>query len=160
MWHGGGVGEQRPWVTPVGFGVVGLVIAANAAGDVGLGTSGESLIVTVGVAAYVATAMPFLLWANASSLVTVVLLLGMAASSALIHHGDPTSSGGVGLYLGIAFAPLRLDLRVAAVVSALSVLIFDPPGAGACGRGDGGAHHPGDRGPRSDRAGTVERRDL
>ena len=125
MWQRWGVGEQRPWLTPVGFALVGLVIAANAAGDVGLGTSGDALVVTVGVALYVVTAMLFLLWVDAPVPVTVALLLGMAGSSALIHHGDPTSSGGIGLYLGMAFAPLRLDVRTAAIVSAVGVLIFD-----------------------------------
>lgn len=112
-------------MTPVGFAVVGLVIAANAAGDVGLGTSGDALVVTLGVSAYVVTAMLFLLWVDAPDPVTCALLLGMAGSSALIHHGDPTSSGGIGLYLGMAFAPLRLDVRTAGIISAIGVLVFD-----------------------------------
>src|SRR4051812_48148939 len=49
----------------------------------------------------------------------------MALASSATHHGDPTGTGGIGLYLGMAFAPLRLDLRTAAVVSALGVLLFD-----------------------------------
>jgi signal transduction histidine kinase len=53
------------------------------------------------------------------------LLLVMAAASTATHHGDPTGTGGIGLYLGMAFAPLRLDVRTAAVVSLVEVLMFD-----------------------------------
>jgi signal transduction histidine kinase len=116
---------ERRWLTSVGLAVVGLVVAANAGSSVGLGTSGDALVVTVGVVVYATAAVVFLLWSDAPGPVTVGLLLVMAVASAATHHGDPTGTGGVGLYLGMAFAPLRLDLRTAAVVSVLGVLIFD-----------------------------------
>jgi len=116
---------ERRWLTAVGLAVVGLVIAANIASSVGLGTSGDSLVVTLGVVVYATSAVVFLLWSDASRSVTIALLLLMALASAATHHGDPTGTGGIGLYLGMAFAPLRLDLRTAAVVSVVGVLIFD-----------------------------------
>ncbi len=112
-------------MTPVGLAVVGLVVAANAAGAVGFGGSGDALVVTVGVAAYVVFALLFLLWVDAPRPVNMALVVGMSGAAALTHHGDPTSSGGVGLYLGMAFAPLRLDVRSAAAVCVLGVVIFD-----------------------------------
>jgi signal transduction histidine kinase len=112
-------------VTPVGLAVVGLVVAANAGSGVGLGTSGAALVVTVGVALYAAAAVVFLLWFDAPRPVTVALLLLMAASATATHHADPRGTGGIGLYLGMAFAPLRLPLRTAAAVSALGVAGFD-----------------------------------
>lgn len=112
-------------MTPVGLAVVGLVVAANAAGAVGFGGSGDALVVTAGVAAYVVFALLFLLWVDAPRPLNMALVVGMSAAAALTHHGDPTSSGGVGLYLGMAFAPLRLDVRPAAAVCVLGVAIFD-----------------------------------
>jgi signal transduction histidine kinase len=49
----------------------------------------------------------------------------MAAAATATHHTDPGGTGGIGLYLGVAFAPLRLALRPAAAVAAMSVLMFD-----------------------------------
>ncbi len=103
---------------PVGLAVVGLVVAANAMGGVGFGTSGDALVVTVSVAVYCVAAVVFLLWFDAPRPVTVTLLLVMAVAATATHSGDPTGTGGVGLYLGTAFAPLRLPLRTAAVVCA------------------------------------------
>jgi signal transduction histidine kinase len=117
--------SERAWVTPVGLAVVGLVVIANAVGDVGYGLTGDALFVTTGVASYVVCAVLFLLWVEAPRLVVMVLVLGMSTAATLTHHGDPTSSGGIGLYLGMAFAPLRLDVRRAAAVCAAGVLIFD-----------------------------------
>jgi signal transduction histidine kinase len=102
-----------------------LVVAANAAGAVGFGGSGDALVVTAGVATYVVFALLFLLWVDAPRPMAMALVVGMSAAAALTHHGDPTSSGGVGLYLGMAFAPLRLDVRPAAAVCVLGVVIFD-----------------------------------
>jgi signal transduction histidine kinase len=118
--------EAEPrWTTPVGLAVVGLVVLANAAGGVGLGTSGDALVVTVSVAVYCVTAVVFLLWFDAPRSATIALLLVMGLAASATHHGDPTGTGGIGLYLGVAFAPLRLPLRSAAVVSAVVVLAFD-----------------------------------
>jgi signal transduction histidine kinase len=55
----------------------------------------------------------------------VALLLVMAVASAAARHGDPTGTGGIGLYLGVAYAPLRLPRRAAVAVAAVSVLLFD-----------------------------------
>jgi signal transduction histidine kinase len=123
--HPGIVVRERPWVTPVGLAVVGLVIAANAAGGVGLGVSGDALVVTAGVAVYVVVAVLFLLWADAPGPVVMGLLLAMSVAAAVTHHGDPTGSGGIGLYLGMAFAPLRLEVLRAAVTCSVGVLLFD-----------------------------------
>ena len=71
------------------------------------------------------TAVLFLLWVDAPRLVVRGLLLTMSAAAAVTHHGDPTRSGGVGLYLGMAFAPLRLDVRRAAAMCTVGVLLFD-----------------------------------
>jgi signal transduction histidine kinase len=120
------VEEEEPrWTTPVGLAVVGLVVVANAVGGVGLGTTGNALVVTVSVAIYCVSAVVFLLWFGAPPAVTVVLLLVMGFSATATHHGDPTGTGGIGLYLGVAFAPLRLPLRTAAVVSLVVVAAFD-----------------------------------
>src|SRR5919202_2308780 len=124
-WQGVGVHEERRWVVPAGLAVVGLVVLANAAGKVGLGTPGDALVVTVSVAVYTIAAVVFLLWFTAPRPVTVALLLVMAIAATATHHGDPTGTGGIGLYLGVAFAPLRLPVRTAAVVAVVSVLLFD-----------------------------------
>jgi signal transduction histidine kinase len=120
MWMEG----RRRWLTPAGFAVVALVVLANAGGKVGFGTSGRGLILTVGAAVYAAAATVFLLSFRASRPTTIGLLLVIAAAATAIHHGDPTGPV-VGLYLAMAFAPLRLDLRAAAVVAAAGVLAFD-----------------------------------
>jgi signal transduction histidine kinase len=119
------VHEEPRWPIPVGLGVVGLVVLANAASRVGLGTSGNALVVTVSVAVYSVAAVVFLLWFDAPRPATIALLLVMGLAATATHHGDPTGTGGIGLYLGVAFAPLRLPLRQAAVVSAVVVLVFD-----------------------------------
>jgi signal transduction histidine kinase len=125
MWDGFVVEYERRWLTPVGLAVIGLVIMANAASTVGFGTSGDALVVTLGVAGYAVSALVFLLLPDAPRLVTAGLLVVMALTSALTHHGDPTGTGGIGLYLGMAFAPLRLDLKTAGAVSLFGVLVFD-----------------------------------
>ena len=117
--------DERRWVTPAGLAVVGLVVLANAAGKVGLGTSGNALVITISVAVYTVAAVVFLLWFTAPRSATIALLLVMAIAATATHHGDPTGTGGIGLYLGVAFAPLRLPVRTAAVVAAVSVLLFD-----------------------------------
>jgi signal transduction histidine kinase len=119
------VQEQRGWALPVGLAVVALVVVANAGSSVGLGTSGNALVVTLAVAVYAAAALSFLLWFDAPVRITVALLLVMAVASAAARHGDPTGTGGIGLYLGVAYAPLRLPRRAAVAVAAVSVLIFD-----------------------------------
>jgi signal transduction histidine kinase len=116
---------QRRWVLPVGLAVVALVVVANAGSSVGLGTSGDALVVTLAVAVYTAAALVFLLWFDAPVRITVALLLVMAVASAAARHGDPTGTGGIGLYLGVAYAPLRLPRRAAVAVAAVSVLLFD-----------------------------------
>jgi signal transduction histidine kinase len=50
--------------------------------------------------------------------------LVIAVTATAIHHGDPDGPV-VGLYLVMAFGPLRLDLRTAAVVSVVAVVGFD-----------------------------------
>jgi len=119
------VHEQRRWVLPVGLAVVALVIVANAGSSVGLGTSGNALIVTLSTAVYAAAALVFLLWFDAPLPITVALLLVMAAAAAASRHGDPTGTGGIGLYLGVAYAPLRLPRRTAFAVAVVSVVFFD-----------------------------------
>ncbi len=112
-------------MVPAGLAVVGLVVLANAVGKVGLGTSGDALVITVSVAVFAVASVVFLLWFTAPRGVTVALLLVMAAAATATHHGDPTGTGGIGLYLGVAFAPLRLPLRTAAAVAVASVVMFD-----------------------------------
>ncbi len=112
-------------MTPAGLAVVGLVVLVNAVGKVGLGTSGDALVVTVSVVVFAVASVVFLLWFGAPTGITVALLLVMAAAATATHHGDPTGSGGIGLYLGVAFAPLRLPVRTAAAVAVVSVLMFD-----------------------------------
>jgi signal transduction histidine kinase len=119
------VQEQRRWVLPVGLTLVALVVVANAGSSVGLGTSGNALIVTLSLAVYAAAAVVFLLWFDAPVPITVALLLVMAVAAAASRHGDPTGTGGIGLYLGVAYAPLRLPRRVALAVAAASVVVFD-----------------------------------
>jgi signal transduction histidine kinase len=116
---------QRQWLLPLGLAVIALVVLANASSAAGFGTRGPALVVTLGVAVYAAAALTFLLWFDAPARITVVLLLVMAAAATATHHADPGGTGGIGLYLGVAFAPLRLALRPAAAVAAASVLMFD-----------------------------------
>jgi signal transduction histidine kinase len=125
MWQRWFVVRDRPWLTPIGLAVIALVVTANAAGAVGFGLSGDALVVTLGVVVYVAAALLFLFWTAAPPAVVVCLLLMMATAAALTHHGDPTGTGGIGLYLGMAFAPLRVDVDTAAITSIVGVLIFD-----------------------------------
>lgn len=117
--------EQRRWLLPLGLAVIALVVLANASSSGGFGTRGPALVVTLGVAVYAAAALTFLLWFDAPPRVTVVLLLTMAAAATATHHADPGGTGGIGLYLGVAFAPLRLPLRPAIAVAAVSVVVFD-----------------------------------
>jgi signal transduction histidine kinase len=119
------VQERRRWVLPVGLGVVALVVVANAGSSVGLGSSGNALVVSLSTAVYAAAALVFLLWFDAPVPLSVVLLLVMAAAAAASRHGDPTGTGGIGLYLGVAYAPLRLPRRVALVLAVASVVLFD-----------------------------------
>jgi signal transduction histidine kinase len=116
--------SERRWLAPAGLAVVGLVLLANAFGQVGLGTEGDAALVTVGCALYAATAVVFLLWFDAPPRLTIALLLTMAAAATLIHHGDPDGPV-VGLYLGTAFAPLRLPARPALLTAAAGVALFD-----------------------------------
>jgi signal transduction histidine kinase len=118
-----GVGHR--WLTPAGLGVVALVVFANAASSVGLGTRGPALVISIGLLAYVAAAVAVLLWSHASPGTVTALLLVMAGASVATHHGDPTGTGGIGLYLGMLVAPLRLDHGRALAVAGLSVLAFD-----------------------------------
>jgi signal transduction histidine kinase len=74
---------QRRWDLPVGLAVVALVVIANAGSSVGLGTSGNALVVTLAVAFYTAAALVFLLWFDAPVPTTVALLLVMAAAVAV-----------------------------------------------------------------------------
>jgi signal transduction histidine kinase len=116
---------QPRWALPVGVAVVILVVVANGLSAVGLGTSGDALIVTLGVAVYAAAALLFLLWDDAPLAMTIALLLIMAGAATATHSGDPTGTGGIGLYLGVAYAPLRLPRRAAVAVAAFSVAVFD-----------------------------------
>jgi hypothetical protein len=77
------------WLTPAGFAVILLVVLANAGGGVGYGTSGRSLILTIGAAVYALASAAFLLWRTAPTAPTVALLLVMGAAATVIHHGDP-----------------------------------------------------------------------
>ena len=63
--------EERRWVVPAGLAVVGLVVLANAAGKVGLGTSGNALVITISVAVYTVAAVVFVLWFTAPEPATV-----------------------------------------------------------------------------------------
>lgn len=112
------------WLTPFGLAIVGLVVAAAGLGTVGFGTSEGQLLVTVGCVAYAIAAVIFLLWVHLPMPVVVGLLLIMAGAAATIRQGDP-SGPVVGLYLGIAFAPLRLPTRTALVTAIVAVAIFD-----------------------------------
>lgn len=107
--------EDRRWLTPVGLAVIGLVVAATLAGGVGPGTSGQGPFVTAGLVCYVVAGLAFVLWRQAPEPVMVAALLVMSAAAAVIHPGDPDGPV-IGLYLGAAFAPLRLPTRAAALV--------------------------------------------
>jgi signal transduction histidine kinase len=115
---------RNRWLILIGTGVVGLVVIANAAGEVGFGFSGTPLLITAATAVYAAAAITFLVWATAPAGVIVALLLVMGAAASAIHNGDP---GGpvVGLFLVMAFAPLRLELRTAAAVAVAAALTFN-----------------------------------
>jgi signal transduction histidine kinase len=119
------VGAPFRWLTPVGFAVIGLVVLAAGVGGVGFRTSGRGLEVTAAASAYAVVATIFLLRYRATRPTTIALLLLVAAAAtAAVHHGDPNGPV-VGLYLVMAFGPLRLDLRSAAAVAVASALGFD-----------------------------------
>lgn len=111
-------------MTPVGVAVVGLVVVANAAGQVGLGTSGPALVLAAATACYALAAITFLLWVTAPRAAVVALLLSMAVAATVMRAADPTGPV-VGLFLVMAFAPLRLDLREAGPVAIGSALVYN-----------------------------------
>jgi signal transduction histidine kinase len=116
--------KHNRWLTLMGAAVVALVVIANAAGDVGLGTTGPPALVTGATAVYVASAVTFLLWVTAPRQAIVVLLLVMAGAASAIHAADP-SGPVVGLFLVMAFAPLRLEVHTAAAVAVAGALTFN-----------------------------------
>ena len=115
---------RNRWLTLIGAAVVGLVVIANAAGEVGFGLAGAPLLITAATAVYASAALVFLMWAAAPGGVTVVLLLVMGVAASVIHNADPAGPV-VGLFLVMAFAPLRLELRTAAAVAVATALTFN-----------------------------------
>lgn len=112
-------------LTPVGFAVIGLVVLAAGAGEVGFGITGKGLELTIAAVLYAVASAILLLSQRPSRPLTVVfLLLVAAAATAAVHHGDPNVPA-VGLYLVMAVAALRLDLRSAVAVAAAATLAFD-----------------------------------
>jgi signal transduction histidine kinase len=116
--------KHNRWLPVLGLAVVGLVVVANAAGQVGFGTSGAPLLVSAATTAYVAAAAAFLFWRAAPVALQVTLLLAMAGGASAIHAGDPEGPV-VGLFLVMAFAPLRLPVRTAAAVAITGALAFN-----------------------------------
>lgn len=116
--------SDRPnWFVPTGLAVIALVAAATAAGSVGLGLHGPALTATLGLAGYAVVGLLFLLWHDAPVRVTAGLVLLLSLMSTVIHHADPDGPV-VGLYLAMAFAPLRMPRRVAALACTAGVVIF------------------------------------
>lgn len=111
-------------MTAVGLSVVALVVIAHASGAVGFGLTGAALAVTVATAAYSMAAVTFLLWVTAPAPVVVALLAAMGVAAATIRANDP-SGPVIGLFLIMAFAPLRLPLSHAGAVAVASALVFD-----------------------------------
>jgi signal transduction histidine kinase len=122
-WQTGSMQHNR-WLPVLGLAVVGLVVLANAAGEVGFGTSGAPLLVLTATGVYVAAATTLLLWRNVSSALHITLLLAMGGAASAVHAGDPDGPV-VGLFLVMAFAPLRLPVRTAAAVAITSALAFN-----------------------------------
>ena len=119
------VGAPFRWLTPVGFAVIGMVVLAAGVEGAGFGTSGKGLEVTMAALVYALATAVFLLRSGSTRPTTIaLLLLVVAAATAAVHHGDPNGPV-VGLYLVLAFGPLRLDLRSAAAVALVSVAGFD-----------------------------------
>lgn len=118
------VGAPIRWLTPVGFAVIGLVVLATGLGPVGFGTSGAGLELAVSCAIYSLVGAFLISTRTSRPLAAALLLLAAAAATAAIHHGDP-SGPVVGLYLVMAFAPLRLGMRSAVTIAAVSVVAFD-----------------------------------
>jgi signal transduction histidine kinase len=116
--------KQSRWLTLMGAAVVSLVVVANAAGDVGFGTAGPAALVTGSTVVYVVSALTFLLWLTAPRPAIVVLLLVMAGAASAIHAADPNGPV-VGLFLVMAFAPLRLEAPTAAAVAVAGALAFN-----------------------------------
>lgn len=112
------------WLTPVGFAVIGLVVVTAALGRVGFGSSGAGLELLVSCVVYAVVGSLLVSARTSRPLAGALLLLAAAAATAAIHHGDP-SGPVIGLYLMMAFAPLRLGLIPAAAVAAVSVVAFD-----------------------------------
>lgn len=119
----GTMGEHRAWAVPLGLLVIALTAVATVAGHVGVGVSGKPLIATVGLAVFCAAALVFLL-RKLSTRLLVALLLVMAAAVTLVHFADPDGPV-IGLYLVVAYSPLRLPARTAGRVAGIAVLAFD-----------------------------------
>jgi signal transduction histidine kinase len=116
--------EYRRWAVPLGLLVIALTAFSTAAGGhVGLGRSGRPLVATVAVACYTVAGVVFLL-VGLPDRIVIGLLLTMAVAVTLIHYADPDGPV-VGLYLVVAFAPLRLPTRAAGTVAVVAVVLFD-----------------------------------
>ena len=111
------------WLTVFGICVVALVVVSNLEEGARIGNSSGRLV-AIGLVVYVIAALTFLLWMRASRTATVSLLFAMGAAAVAIHEGNPTGPV-VGLYLVMAFAPLRLDEGAALSVGIASALAFD-----------------------------------
>lgn len=115
---------RHRWLTPFGVAVVGVVVVANAAGEVGFAASGSGLLIVVGSAFFVVSGLVFLLWQRAPRPVVSASLLVLAGGAVAVHHGDP-SGPVVGLFLVMAFAPFRLERRSAVVVAVVVAAAFN-----------------------------------
>jgi signal transduction histidine kinase len=123
-WHRDAVQPRPRTLTAVGLAVVALVVAANATGAVGFGRTGPALQVSLGTVGYTLAAVTFLLWITAPRWVAVLLLLAMGLAVTAIRAADPTGPV-VGLFLIMAFAPLRLPLPEASAVAVATALLFN-----------------------------------
>jgi signal transduction histidine kinase len=117
------VSDRPNWFVPTGFAVIALVVAATAAGSVGVGLHGPALTAMLGLVGYVVVGLLFLLWRGAPVRVVAGLVMLLSLMSTVIHHADPDGPV-VGLYLGMAFAPLRMPRRLAALACTGGVVIY------------------------------------
>jgi len=124
VWHAGAMNRARRWLVWSGVLTIAAVVAAHGLGDVGFALSGPGLWLLVGSILFVAASATLLLWRSAGSGVASALLGLAAIGGVLMHHGDPGEPV-VGLFLVVAYAPLRVPSRRALAITAAATVAFN-----------------------------------
>ena len=101
-----------------------IVVLEAALGPVGFGAAGRPLLLAVAAAGYAGTGYGYLTGRAPWPAASMALLVGMAASTLVMHALDPAGPV-VGLFLVAAFTPLRPPLPVATGILLVSTLVYN-----------------------------------